>query len=102
MLRLYVIACSGLAALSLLAWGLIAAYSLRIVFAPARPDESVTGVLIVMAIILLYPVLVIALGLRSWRFLRRGDAVAASGPSTLIGAAAIALLAIFMSAGTAP
>jgi hypothetical protein len=102
MLRLYVIACSGLAALSLLIWGLIATYSLRIVFAPARPDESVMGVLIAMAIILLYPVLVIAFGIRSWRYLRLGDDVAAAGPSTLIGVSALALLVAFLSIGTTP
>lgn len=102
MLRLYVFACSTLAALSLLVWGLIAASSLRIVFAPARSDESVAGVVIAMAIILLYPVLVIAFGLRSWRYLRLGDDVAAAGPSTLIGVSALALLALFASVGTAP
>jgi hypothetical protein len=102
MLRLYVIACSGLAALSLLVWGLVATYSLRLVFAPARPDESALGVLIAMAIILLYPVLVIAFGIRSWRYLRLGDDLAAAGPSTLIGVSALALLALFASVGTAP
>jgi hypothetical protein len=101
MLRLYVIACSGLAAVSLLVWAMIAASSMRIVLAPARPEESVVGVVIVAAITLLYPVLVIGFGMRSWRYLRLGDYAAASGPSTLIGIPALALLLILMS-GSGP
>ena len=98
MLRLYVMACGALAALSLLPWGLVALLRPDAILAPTRPGESATGVMLALAIVWLYPVFVGLFGLRSWQLCRSGNYGAAAGPTTLIGLPALALVLIYLAA----
>ena len=98
MLRVYVIACGGLVALSLVPWGIVALLAPDATLAPARPNESMMGVWLAFAIVWSYPLIVALFGMRSWRFYRAGDYGAAAGPTTLLGLPALALLLIFLSA----
>ena len=97
MLRLYVIVCGSLAALSFVPWGLAALLAPDATLAPPRPEESWTGVWLAFAVVWFYPVFVALFGMRSWRFWRTGDYSAAAGPVTLIGLPALALLGLFLA-----
>jgi hypothetical protein len=97
MLRFYVIACSGLAALSLVPWTLIAVLAPDATLAPPRPEESMMGVWLAFAVVWLYPLFVGLFGMRSWRLYRAGDYGAAAGPTTLIGLPALLVLSIFLA-----
>jgi hypothetical protein len=96
MMQHYVLACMGVALLSLLPWALVALFPTGAGVGPSRGHDPLPSTLIALGIIWAYPIFLGLFAHRAWSFFREEDYENAAGPATLIAVPALLLVLYYV------